>query len=88
MTVTTGGYAFCKIKYYFEFEPYEQLRPGSTGNIFLQLALQFAKRCCTLQLQRLSRNRISLLQGQDASTIKLNWCQQQHIFSTCNNKSC
>ena len=55
-------------------------RPGSTGNIFLQLgrnivALQVEKRCWPYYHppQTLSRNQISLLQVEAACCIKLNW---------------
>ena len=72
------------------------LRPGNTGNIFLQLAhnivaLQVEKRCCTYYHppQTLLRNKISLLQVEAACCVKLNWGQLfQRIFSTCNNKFC
>ena len=62
------------------------LRPGNTGNIFLQLArnnvaLQVEKRCCTYYHppQTLSRNKISLLQVEAACCSKLNW---RLLFST------
>ena len=67
------------------------LRPGNTGNIFLQLArnvvaLQVEKRCCTYYHppQTLSRK------VEAACCIKLNWRLLffQQIFSTFNNKFC
>ena len=69
-------------------------RPGSTGNIFLQLAhnivaLQVEKRCYTYYhpAQTLSRNKISLLQVEVACCTELNW---RLLFSTnaCNNIFC
>ena len=62
------------------------LRPGDTGNIFLQLArnivaLQVEKRCWPYYHppQALSRNKISLLQVEAACCSKLNW---RLLFST------
>ena len=62
------------------------LRPGNTGNIFLQLsrniaALQVEKRCWPFYHppQTLSQNKISLLQVEAACCIKLNW---RLLFST------